>query len=257
MTDSANPILLAEDLRAIYRRFYDSVYAITNPGVAAERRALLEAGAQLDAHTLIEPVPPYESSSQTVAETVQQLGLADRLARDAARFLGPLMSGRRLYTHQAQALTAAHCGEDVVVSGGTGSGKTEAFLLPAILDLIVESATWEPSGAAPADWWAQGQNFMAARDGERGRLPGVRTLIVYPMNALVEDQLVRLRRVLDADEQLAWLDTNRNRHRFYFGRYTGQTPLATDRAARRLRPGIPPVPGRGGARPPARRTRTA
>lgn len=171
MTAAANPILLSEDLRGIYRRFYDSVYAITNPGVAAERRALLEAGAQLDAHTLIEPVPPYASSRLTVEQAVAQLGLPDHLTRDAAAFLAPLMGDRTLYTHQWEALRAVHGGEDVVVSGGTGSGKTEAFLLPAILDLVTESAGWGPGGAAPIDWWAQGPNFTPARDGEQGRLP--------------------------------------------------------------------------------------
>jgi ATP-dependent helicase YprA (DUF1998 family) len=44
------------------------------------------------------------------------------------------------------------------------------------------------------------------------------------MNALVEDQLVRLRRALDGEGQLAWLDRHRHGHRFTFGRYTGQTP---------------------------------
>ena len=34
----------------------------------------------------------------------------------------------------------------------------------------------------------------------------MRALVLYPMNALVEDQMVRLRRVLDGAEQLDWLD---------------------------------------------------
>ncbi len=37
-------------------------------------------------------------------------------------------------------------------------------------------------------------------------MPGMRALVMYPMNALVEDQLVRLRRALDGPTQLAWLD---------------------------------------------------
>src|SRR4051812_22004145 len=219
LTAAANPILLSEDLRGIYRRFYDSVYAITNPGVAAERRALLKAGAQLDAHTLIEPVPPYASSGMNVEAAVEQLDLSKDLTENAARFLSPLMEQRALYTHQWEALRAVHGGQDVVVSGGTGSGKTEAFLLPALLDLVIESEAWGPSGATPVDWWSPGLNFTPARESETGRLPAVRTLVLYPMNALVEDQLVRLRRVLDSDDQLGWLDNNRERHRFFFGRY--------------------------------------
>jgi ATP-dependent helicase YprA (DUF1998 family) len=44
------------------------------------------------------------------------------------------------------------------------------------------------------------------------------------MNALVEDQLARMRKALDSKEARAWLDRNRNGNRFYFGRYNGSTP---------------------------------
>ncbi|MCZ7666533.1 MAG: hypothetical protein M5U34_04540 [Chloroflexi bacterium] len=46
------------------------------------------------------------------------------------------------------------------------------------------------------------------------------------MNALVEDQMQRLRKALDSDEAHAWLKEHRGDNRFYFGRYTGQTPVA-------------------------------
>jgi Lhr-like helicase len=46
------------------------------------------------------------------------------------------------------------------------------------------------------------------------------------MNALVEDQLVRLRKAMDSPAAGGWLNTNRHGHRFYFGRYTGQTPVS-------------------------------
>jgi ATP-dependent helicase YprA (DUF1998 family) len=52
----------------------------------------------------------------------------------------------------------------------------------------------------------------------------MRGLVLYPMNALVEDQMIRMRRALDSDIQTAWLQAYRHGHRFYFGRYTGQTP---------------------------------
>jgi ATP-dependent helicase YprA (DUF1998 family) len=48
------------------------------------------------------------------------------------------------------------------------------------------------------------------------------------MNALVEDQLVRLRRSLDGPAARRWLLEHRPGHRFYFGRYTGQTPVPGD-----------------------------
>jgi DEAD/DEAH box helicase domain-containing protein len=54
----------------------------------------------------------------------------------------------------------------------------------------------------------------------------VRALVLYPMNALVEDQLTRLRRALDSDEALEWFKNNRNDNKIYFGRYNSNTPVA-------------------------------
>jgi ATP-dependent helicase YprA (DUF1998 family) len=223
-----NGLLLGEDLTSTYERFYRSAYAIANPNVAAERAMLL--GRHLRAETLIEPVPGYRSSGMGVLDAARRLGLDPVLAEQIGAFLArALMDDYELYEHQWQALQAAHAERrDVVVSGGTGSGKTEAFLLPILFSLLTESARWLPRGATPTEWWRTESTLVPGRTGETGRLPGVRALIMYPMNALVEDQLVRLRRVLDADEQLAWLDTHRHGHRFYFGRYTGQTPAPRD-----------------------------
>ena len=93
---------------------------------------------------------------------------------------------RPLYVHQEQAIRKAAAGRNVVVATGTGSGKTESFLLP-ILDSLV-------------------------REHERGELgPGVRALLLYPMNALANDQMKRLRQVLAAYPDIT------------FGRYTGDT----------------------------------
>ena len=228
----ANPTVLGDELREVYRRFYNSAYAVANPGIAAERADLLASGAQLAAETLIEPIPSYRSSGLTVADAALQLGLDEHRAADVAAFVDALMDGNPLYEHQWQALQSARAGTDVVVSGGTGSGKTEAFWLPVLTQLVIESAGWQPQGAIPQRWWEAGSRLVAARSGETGRMAGMRALVMYPMNALVEDQMVRLRRALDAEGQLAWLDTQRHGHRFTFGRYTGQTPSARNNLRR-------------------------
>ena len=69
---------------------------------------------------------------------------------------------------------------------------------------------------------------MSQRATESGRTAAIRAIVLYPMNALVEDQLLRLRRALDGPTTRDWLDNNRNGHRFYFGRYTGATPVSGD-----------------------------
>ena len=69
------------------------------------------------------------------------------------------------------------------------------------------------------DWWmspapGSGRRLhhsrIGQRDHERGsRLPGIRALVIYPLNALAEDQMSRLRQALDSDGIRAWLAANR------------------------------------------------
>lgn len=96
-----------------------------------------------------------------------------------------------LYKHQEQALRKVSDGQNVLISTGTGSGKTEAFLLPIINHLLKEV--------------------------ENGTLQnrGVRALILYPLNALVNDQLNRIRDILSQEEKLK---------KITFGMYIGETP---------------------------------
>ena len=63
----------------------------------------------------------------------------------------------------------------------------------------------------------------------RIRAPAVRALILYPLNALVEDQLARLRDGLDGTQARTWLQAHRAGNRLYFGRYTGRTPVSGSR----------------------------
>ena len=121
----------------------------------------------------------------------------------------PCHSTRPLHAHQEQAIRKVAAGRNVVVATGTGSGKTESFLVP-ILDAL--SAEY-------------------ARDGELG--PGVRALLLYPMNALANDQMKRLRQILKAAPHIT------------FGRYVGDTKESDREAAEtfgRLNPGEPMLP---------------
>jgi Lhr-like helicase len=220
-----NPLILAEQMAGIYEQFVRTSYALAADGLAAERAAGLRG--QLAAETLIEPLLSYESSGLDARAAIAalDLGLGADFDANAGELLDALMEGRSLYKHQWEALRRSVASEDVVVTGGTGSGKTEAFWLPTLTRLLIESESWASQGASPTDWWTQsGSRFRSSRRGESGRLPGVRALVLYPMNALVEDQIVRLRRTLDSDDADRWFTEHRRGHRFYFGRYTGQTP---------------------------------
>jgi DEAD/DEAH box helicase domain-containing protein len=94
---------------------------------------------------------------------------------------------RQPFAHQLQAWQAARDGLSTLVTSGTGSGKTECFMVPILDNLL--------------------------RDLAKGQLSGVRAIIIYPLNALIESQRERL---------AAW--TEPLRHRINFALYNGMTP---------------------------------
>ena len=140
---------------------------------------------------------------------------------------------------------------DIVVTTGTGSGKTECFLLPLLAELARELNSWPDCPESPPKerkWWKSEEATWQSQWEHTGRRAegshAIRGLILYPLNALVEDQLRRLRSTLDSDSDPSWnihhwLDTQRGRNRILFGRYTGQTPvpgeLGSTNAINRLR----------------------
>ena len=78
-----------------------------------------------------------------------------------------------LYLHQEIAIEKIVAGRNVVVSTGTGSGKTYCFIIPVINELL--------------------------REKEQNKLnDGVRAIFIYPMNALANDQIKGLRKILMA-----------------------------------------------------------
>ncbi|WP_285244683.1 DEAD/DEAH box helicase [Pseudarthrobacter sp. fls2-241-R2A-127] len=205
--------------------YYDTPFALANESLMEERRALLDRDGGLYREPLLELRAAYETTGREVRESAAMAGLTS----DESAFLtsGLLESGLQLYTHQESSLVSALKNQrNVVLTPGTGSGKTEAFLLPLIGQLLRESRDWKEPGPEAGRWWEKARSdYSPTRPRIAGRTPAVRALILYPMNALVDDQLVRLRRALDSSAAHEWLDQHRKGHRFYFGRYTGATPV--------------------------------
>lgn len=210
-------------------RYYDTPFGLANESLMEERRALLDKDGGLYREPLLELRAAYRTTGRSAAESALLAGLSST----ESEFLtsGLIEPKLQLYTHQEASMRSAlRDQKNIVLTPGTGSGKTEAFLLPIIGQLLKESRRWDGLGSAASEWWANpGADYSPMRTTVAGRTAAVRALILYPMNALVDDQLVRLRRALDSTEAHNWLDQHRNGHRFYFGRYTGATPVTGPR----------------------------
>ena len=152
---------------------------------------------------------PYFEATPAYEVAIDGLSRAD-IPSSASAFLRAMAAANRgvfesPYVHQIDALEAFWHGNDVLVSTGTGSGKTECFMWPLISKLALEAE------CNPASW----------------RDRAVRALVLYPMNALVSDQLARLRRILGgAPEEFdsVWRTGVPRGRRPQFGMYTGRTP---------------------------------
>lgn len=178
------------------RSYITSTYHISNPALVDMRAELLERVGAIAQEPYVESTARYRASR----------GFGDlKLPPGVSDFLAGLGERELLfdppYDHQAEALELALASpfRDLVVTTGTGSGKTETFLLP-ILGRLADEAT-------------NGTSF-----GTRA----MRALLLYPMNALVNDQLGRLRLLFGNNLVSGWFDENAGRP-MKFARYTGRT----------------------------------
>lgn len=155
--------------------------------------------------------------TQPYLESTRSYAKADRSLKDIVkdetikRFFEDLIENnlgvyKRPYIHQLQAFEAFQEGKNLLIATGTGSGKTECFMWPMLYHLFAEKERNHDS-------W-----------GKRG----VRTIIMYPMNALVSDQIGRLRKMIgDIDNNNVFQRLFRGGkqiRRPQFGMYTGRTP---------------------------------
>jgi hypothetical protein len=225
------PTRLVRRLRGQLRSYIESAYPLSDPVLVRARRRLLEeaqGGRLLAQEPYIETTPRY----RTFPGGYGDLGLKphvaalfNRLAATPQQYAAAQGPKTVLYPamwqHQAEAyrhfLTE---GKDTLVATGTGSGKTECFLVP-MLGVLFDEARTRPESFAR---------------------PGVRALILYPMNALVNDQLARLR-LLFGDEGLAaaFRGLGPGRRQATFGMYTGRTPYPGPRDSDRDRERVAPL----------------
>jgi len=220
-----DPFATFRDIREAFLRYLDSPFRLRYQALMDERRELLDQDRQLYRVPLFEPIVPYESSGLSIHDACARLGVGPDAGQFISRGLFP--TNRTLYRHQFDAWEASRAGRAVVVTTATNSGKTECYLIPVFAQLVEESVAWGAPGQPGPLWWdARGAGRSAQRAHEAADRPAaLRALFLYPLNALIEDQLSRIREGCDGPDPRGWMAQNRPGQHFWFGRYTGATPV--------------------------------
>lgn len=186
-------------IQSALREYIEATYHIGHATLIEQRRVLLEEEGTIFRSPFIESTPRYQTD-RFFGELDLDTAAQDLLTSLTSASGSPLLYDPP-YTHQAKALELTmRDGLSLAVTTGTGSGKTESFLLPMLAKLATEAKHRPKSFAQPA----------------------VRTLILYPMNALVNDQLGRLRLLL-GDARVTGQFQSWSGRPARFARYTSRT----------------------------------
>ncbi len=191
-----NPIAYTEKIVRSFLKYQLTAYPFADTRLHSQMRRLLNMDEVRHTPLL---KGPYISLSRSFKEgaAVSKL-VREKVFHPHMRTVIPA-SITHVYGHQERAIRSIHAGRTTLVSTGTGSGKTECFLYPIISKCLELGDAGEPQGIA--------------------------AVIVYPMNALAEDQLERLRGLLAGSGVT-------------FGMYVGKTPEhEREVSGHRLQPG--------------------
>jgi hypothetical protein len=180
-----DPIALQEDMHDRMRRYLLTALPISSrfPKLMAEAKRKLSEDNALIKGPYLEALPDFPKG-RSLKDLVDA-----GILHAAFSEIDPGVYTRPLHQHQDDAIQKIVVEKkNIVVATGTGSGKTECFMFP-MLDTLLNAN-------------------IAGR-------PGVRAILVYPLNALANDQLYA-RLVPVIAKQLAKFGIT-------IGRYTGQT----------------------------------
>lgn len=242
---SLDPIGALEKIEQDYARYFETAFKIYDCDLNAERMKALMSDDNMSKEPYIEVLPEYSTATgikdmnSLASHFAAAFGDKERATlffRDfITKGLMPGLMDKYLpYGHQIGMLEKAFAGIDgqgnglkyknTVITSGTGSGKTEAFLLPLFADIFKE-AVEEGWGQAAnhTNWYTVGDEYTPRQRKGDTRPAAIRGIILYPMNALVEDQLARLREALDSNDVRNFMNTHLGGNRIYFGSYNGST----------------------------------
>lgn len=161
--NTLNPIQALQDVIDEYKDYLLTEFRAKDPQLKADLETALERPLFLAQEPFYQAHRPFKLGRQW-----RDLPIDPKLAR----VIQKRSSNNQAYLHQSEAI--AHLlGADaspLVVTTGTGSGKTETFLLPVIQNAIEDSIQFKKSGLT--------------------------AILIYPMNALANDQLIRIKEYL-------------------------------------------------------------
>ena len=188
-------------LHGALRDYIEATYHVSHPMLVAQRRRRLDELGVIHQRPYLESTPRYRAGAAFRDLDLDPAALeVFSAASKAESEIGMLHDPP--YQHQATSTKLSLVdGRSLVVVTGTGSGKTECFLLPILGKLAREART-------------NGQEF--------GSTPAVRAMVLYPMNALVNDQLGRLR-LLFGDPRIVKKFMEWSGRPARFARYTSRT----------------------------------
>ncbi len=215
----------AEHLKESIASYIESQYRISHPLVFGERAALLRQPGVIAQEPFIEATPAFAPARflrnlESLYPDIIPAGLSELMEH------GIPMDRFPLYTHQEEALLSSFGDSgNLLVASGTGSGKTEAFVLPILARVLKEAYTWpSPKGRSSASYYNFDDGIWEHSRRHETREAGLRAIILYPMNALVNDQMSRLRRILSLNGASDWQRRHLNGNLIHFGMYTSLTP---------------------------------
>lgn len=207
---SLNPIILTNNIRDGYLRYLLSSLNLKDTSLKNSFYEEIKKFRYTNG-PILEATPPFKEGCK-FNDLIKE-GLLNKTFEKFIYEALPYLKNKNLYSHQEESLRKILNGRNLIISAGTGSGKTECFLIPIY-------------------------NYLINKFEKEGLSPGVNALLLYPMNALANDQLNRLRTLSKImEEKIPDL-------KITFGRYVGDTEEEQSKALeifKVMHPGEEPV----------------
>jgi hypothetical protein len=171
---------LHADVKSAYEEYLRSFFTIKDADILQKVEKMMEEGKFLP-DPLIQFNPSFKISS-SIDDLIAEGVIHPELKR--------VFGSKRLFDHQIEALRCGTQQKGFIVTSGTGSGKSLTYL-STVFDHIIRLGSHEP---------------------------GIRAILVYPMNALINSQVIEIQRY-ERDYLLSFLSEDERR------RYRSDKPL--------------------------------